>query len=449
LRNTLPKTEKAYAFFAHKCNKHCYNKKDNKEFHVFMTQTIDQRSSIEQKHPTGINPRIFLLTLGMFALGTDAFVVAGVLPTIARETGVTEGLAGQLVTVFSLAYGFGAPFLAALISRLPRNRALIGALALFCLANVGSALAPTFPLLLLSRVLTGLFAATYAPLAYATATSLAPREKRGQALSLVVIGLTVATVIGSPLGTWVGTHFGWRLSFGLVALLAAMAFVALLLGGLPKAEPSPTISLQARLAPMTQPRLVQALIPSFFWNLGIYMVYTYVASLLQYNLHLVDISGLLMVYGLGAMLGTLLAGKAADRFGENRPLLLILGLLILIQIALPWATSILPVALPALLLWGLLASLTFIPQQHRLLRLAPEHTNVILALNNSMFYLGIAAGSALGGLALRAVPVTELGWMGAACILLALVLFASSILSERKMSLSTYREREEVIILPE
>src|SRR2546430_10349195 len=113
-----------------------------------------------------IDPRIILLALGMFALGTDAFVVAGVLPVIAHEMTVTEGLAGQLVTVFSLTYGLGAPVLAAITGRWPRNQVAMIALGAFCLVNVGSALAPTFPLLLLTRLLAGCFAAVYAPLAY-------------------------------------------------------------------------------------------------------------------------------------------------------------------------------------------------------------------------------------------------------------------------------------------
>src|SRR4051794_894077 len=117
-----------------------------------MAQTTTSSfSPVEQERTTRINPRIFLLTLGMFALGTDAFVVAGVLPAIAKDTGVTEALAGQLVTAFALAYGLGAPFLAAFTSRWPRNRVLLSALGLFGLANLGSALVPTFPLLMLTR----------------------------------------------------------------------------------------------------------------------------------------------------------------------------------------------------------------------------------------------------------------------------------------------------------
>ncbi|GHO57624.1 MFS transporter [Ktedonobacter robiniae] len=116
-----------------------------------MSQAQAHRSiAEEQASPTRINPRIILLSLGMFALGTDAFVVAGVLPTIVKEIEVSAGLVGQLITVFALTYGLGAPLLAALTGRWPRNRVLIGALGLFCLANLASALSPSFQLLLLT-----------------------------------------------------------------------------------------------------------------------------------------------------------------------------------------------------------------------------------------------------------------------------------------------------------
>ncbi len=121
-----------------------------------------------------MNPRIILLTLGMFTLGTDAFIVAGVLSVIAHETGVTEGLAGQLITVFSLTYGLGAPVLAATTGRWPPQRVLMGALGLLGLANLASALSPSFPLLLVTRLLAGCFAATYTPLAFAVGIELAP-----------------------------------------------------------------------------------------------------------------------------------------------------------------------------------------------------------------------------------------------------------------------------------
>lgn len=401
------------------------------------------------EHAARINPRIFLLAMSMFALGTDAFVVAGVLPVIAREMHVTESLAGQLVTVFSFTYGLGAPVLAALAGRWSRNRVLLSALAAFSLFNLASALAPTFALLLLTRVLVGCSAALFGPLAYTVGTSLAPPEKRGRALALVASGLTTSTVLGSPLGTWVGEYFGWRFSFGMVAGLSGLAFAALLLGGLPRAEQTPALSLRTRLAPVKEPRLLLALVPALVWNLGIYLIYTYIAPLLQQNLHITDVSLFLVAFGLGPMLGTWFVGALVDRVGSVRPVLVSLMALIILEPLVALFTHSVSVAFALLFLWGLCGSLLFTPQQHRLLRLAPEHANVILALNNSTFYLGIAGGAALGGAALRVVAITQLGWIGAVCMLLALALFALSMRSWRKTKGGEESEVPEVRAVPE
>jgi DHA1 family inner membrane transport protein len=369
-----------------------------------------------------MNPRIILLALGMFALGTDAFIVAGVLPIIAQDTGVTEGLAGQLVTVFSLTYGLGAPVLAATIARWPRNRVLVGALGLLGLANLASALSPSFPLLVLTRILAGCFAATYTPLAFAVGIELAPPAKRGQALALVVSGLNVATVLGAPSGTWIGEHFGWRLSFTLVAGLAGVAFLFLIICGLPTSATPASLSLKERLKPITHARVVLVLLPALLWNVGVYIMYPYIALFLQQKLHISDVSVLLACFGLGIVLANWISGRLSDRIGPHRLVVVFLSTLQVIQLALPLVTTTLFSGAIMLLLWGMSFALLFIPQQQRLLNIAPEHANVILALNNSALYLGIACGAAIGGLALRFFAVTQLAWIGAISIFIALLI---------------------------
>lgn len=390
-----------------------------------MFQTTQNTSMVARlKPPSRINPRILLLTLGMFALGTDAFIIAGVLPVIARETGVSAGLGGQLITAFSLTYGLGAPVLAALTARWPRNRALMGAIALLGLANLASALAPTFPLLLLTRVLAGCFAATYTPLAFAIGIELAPPSKRGRALALVVGGLNIATVLGAPLGTWIGERAGWRLSFALIALLAGGAFLLLIICKLPRlAQPAP-FSLRERLKPATSPRVALTLLPAFLWNVGVYVMYPYIALLLQQRLHITDVSVFLACFGLGILLANWISGLVADRFGARPLVIIFLGILIAIQALLPLLASTLVSGAMLLLLWGMSFALLFIPQQQRLLKIAPEHANVILALNNSALYLGIAGGAAAGGLALHFVDLAQLAWIGAIGILIALLIVA-------------------------
>jgi MFS transporter, DHA1 family, inner membrane transport protein len=424
------------------------------ELEIFhMPQTMPNRSSRTQNTSASrIDPRIFLLVLGMFALGTDAFIVAGILPLVSHELGVTENLAGQLVTSFALTYGLGAPILAALTGRWPHVRVLLIALGAFCLFNVGSALAPNFTILFLTRILVGGCAAVFGPLVYVLGVTLAPPEKRGKALALIAGGQSLATVLGSPLGTWIGEHFGWRLSFGLVALLAGIALIMLLLCRLPENKPGPAPTLKARLAPIREPRLVLALLPALLWNLGIYLVYTYIAPLLQQNLHITDVSLFLLAYGLGLMLGNWSAGLIVDRIGSIRPISVFLGVLLIVEPVLAPTTHSVLSALLMLFLWGFCSTMLFTPQQNYLLSLAPEHADVILALNNSTLYLGIGGGAALGGLALRVIAVTQLGLLGAVSVLLALVLFAFSVrLNRRKKETheSEKREQEEVRIVPE
>jgi predicted MFS family arabinose efflux permease len=360
----------------------------------------------------------------MFALGTDAFIIAGVLPVIAHETGVSEGLVGQLITAFSLTYGLGAPILAAATTRWPRHRVLMGALGLLGLANLASALSPSFPFLLLTRILAGCFAATYTPLAFAIGIELAPPAKRGLALALVVSGLNVATVLGAPLGTWIGEHFGWRLSFIMVGGLACIAFLLLVLFRLPTHASidltSP--SLKERLSPITQPRVVLTLLPAFLWNVGVYVLYPYIALLLQQQLHISDVSVLLACFGLGILLANGISGRLSDRFSPNRLVVVFLLALIVIQLFIPLVITTLNNGIIMLLLWGMSFALLFIPQQQRLLTIAPQHATVLLALNNSALYLGIAAGAAVGGLSLYWLAITQLACVGVISMLIALLI---------------------------
>lgn len=402
-----------------------------------------ERAAISSREPEGrINARVMLLALGNFAVGTDAFVVAGVLPTIAKETGVTVSPAGQLVTLFSVTYGVSAPLLMAMTGRRAPTRVLMIALSAFCLANVGSALAPTFPLLLLTRILAGCLVAAYAPLAYAVAVQLAPRERKGQALGLVAGGYTLATVLGSPLGTWVGEHLSWRMSFGLVAVLAGGALLGIVLAGLPKVATIPSLSLSERLAPMVTPRFLLALLPAWLWNLSIFMAYTYIAPLLEHNLPGVDISILLIVFGLGAVIGSWSGGISVDRIGSTRLLFALLGLLIIVEAVMSLATTTLIGAILILFVWGCCYSMLYTSQQHRLLSLAGEHANVILGLNSLTVYLGIASGAALGGEILRVTSVLQLGWVGAGCVLLAVPILLTSIHHEHTHSSQVFLNRK-------
>jgi predicted MFS family arabinose efflux permease len=167
-----------------------------------------------------------------------------------------------------------------------------------------------------------------------------------------------------------------------------------------------------------------ALLPAFLWNVGVYILYPYIALLLQQQLHLSDVSVLLACFGLGIVLANVMSGRLADRFKPTLLVVAFLGTLLVIQLVLPLVTTTISCGAIMLLLWGMSFALLFIPQQQRLLAMAPEYATVLLALNNSALYLGIAGGAAVGGLALRWLAVTQLAWVGVMCMLIALLIVA-------------------------
>jgi predicted MFS family arabinose efflux permease len=229
-----------------------------------------------------------MLAIGTFAIGTDAFVIGGVLPAVARSLGVSASSAGLLVTAFAVAYAPGAPILAVASARLARRALLVSALTVFAAANALAAVAPTYALVLIARVLAALAAAAFVPASSAVATSLAPTESRGRALATVVAGLTVAQVMGVPFGAFAGASLGWRLSVAAAVHLAVAS------------ADHPSGGGRVYRLDLHRPLLSQA---------GHY--------------HGAMISMALLVFGVASVAGSTLGGRLTDRFG-----------------ALPWVSAV-------------------------------------------------------------------------------------------------------------
>ncbi len=372
--------------------------------------------------------RILLLALGTFAIGTDGFVIAGILPSIAHDLSVPIAVAGFLVTAFALVYALGSPVLAALTSSIARRRLLLLTLSVLILANVLAAVATSFLLLLIARMIAALSAALYTPSALAVAAALAPKEKRGQALSLVTGGLTIATVAGVPLGILISTQLSWRTTFLLVALLGVIAFVGIL-ALFPSVANPEAVSLRKRVALLRQPAIVITLANTTVWSIGGYIIFTYLSSLLRHLTHLqgASISVLFLLFGVAGMIGTMIGGYGADHWGAVRTI--VFGLLGLATAF--FALSLVSGSLWGMAwvigLWGMAGWLLIPPQQHRLITLAPKAINVILSLDGSARYLGIGTGAALGALVVQYLSLSALGWVAGAFELLALIVLYLSV----------------------
>lgn len=368
-----------------------------------------------------------ILAVGTFAVGTDAFVIAGVLPSIASSLGVGLAAAGQLVTVFSLAYALTAPVLGVLTAGWSRRTALVVALAAFTVGNVLTALAPDYGLVLASRVLAAAGAALFTATASATAAGLAGPTHRGRAIAIVMFGLTSSLVLGAPLGTAIGGLADWRATLWFVTALGLVAAVLLQLR-LPRLAAAPSgegaTTLRQRLAPLADRRVLGLLTRTLVVFTGIYLPYTYLSAVYQpatgddgNKLALA-----LLLFGVAGTAGNLAAGALADRFGPRRVIVVgTLGLTVAL-LAVPALRGSMATAVVAVLVTGVLSFSVTTPQQQQLVAMAPGAQSVVTSLYQSVLYLAVSLSGVLGGLGLNLVGAAALTPVAAGFVLLASVL---------------------------
>jgi DHA1 family inner membrane transport protein len=364
--------------------------------------------------------RLLVLGAGAFVIGTDAYIVAGLLPDMADGLGVSEAAAGQSVTAFALTYALLSPVLAAVTARLPRHRLLVIGLGVLAVANLIVALAGNLGVVVLARIIAGAGAALYTPTAISVSANLVPESRRGLALSVVPGGLTVATVLGVPLGTVLDQHVGWRVTLTAVSVLAVVALLGVLVG-VPATPPEPAVPLGQRLLAIRRRGVPITLAVTVFGVGGSYAVYTYASPVLHRGLGVptTAISLLLFAYGLGAIAGTILSGVGVDRFGARRTLTVAFGIQV-VALALLWVLGVAGgdavrtwlVGVVAVA-WGAGTWMQAPPQQARLIHSAPQLGRVLLALNASAIYVGIGLGGVVGGLALHGAGAGTLPLIGA------------------------------------
>jgi DHA1 family inner membrane transport protein len=370
--------------------------------------------------PRWVGP-VLVLALGSFALGTDSFVVAGILPQIAAGLRVSPGSAGQVVTAFALTYAVAAPFLATATGKAARKPLMAIALSIFIAADLGAAAAPSLLLLLVTQIASAVGAAMFTPTASAAAAALSGPARRGRALSVILGGLALGTVCGVPAGTVIGQHLGWRASMLFVAAIAVVALI-LLLTTLPALAAPPEIPLHQRLSLLaSRPVLLIVAVTAVATASGI-MIYTYIAQVLAGTAQLTGtaLTIALLVWGIGASIGAFGSGWLADRYGPNRTLLVAIAGLGLSLIGVGYASSP-AVVLPVMAVFGATAWAIPTPNNHRLTGLAPDLPSVAISFNSSGIYLGQALGAIIGGL-LLARHTTALGLCLIAAAIAALAL---------------------------
>jgi DHA1 family inner membrane transport protein len=345
--------------------------------------------------------RTGVLAVGTFAVGTSGYVVAGLLPALTAELHVSATTAAQLVTAFAVAYAIGSPLFAAATGRWERRTLLVTALLVTALGNALAALAPDYGLLFAARMVTAIGAAVFTPAASMVAAELNPPQRRGRAVAAVFGGLTLATILGVPVGSLLSGPLGYRLVFALVAVFSLAGALAVR-AALPVVAAAPLVPLTARFTVARDPRAMAVLATTVLGCLAAFSVYTFITPVLAATAGVagVTVSLLLLCYGVGGAIGNYAGGRAADRWGSRRPLLVVVAGLTVVLTALPVLATSVPGAAVALLLWGLATWSFNPPVQHRLIELGGTGAGLLLSLNASAIYLGVGLSGIVGGIVL-------------------------------------------------
>jgi predicted MFS family arabinose efflux permease len=372
-----------------------------------------------------VSARACLLAFGAFVVGTSAYIVAGVLPQISLELGVSVSAAGQLATAFALAYAVSAPLMATLSGCWDRRTLLVVALLVAAAGNALSAVAPTYLVLVVGRVLAALGAAAYTPAATLVATRFYPEHQRGRAVAIVFGGLTLALALGVPAGTVLGGPLSYRGVFAVVAAASLLAAAGVRVFA-PSVAAPPPVSLRKRLAVGANRRVQAVLAVTVLGALANISVYTYVVPLLTADTHVTGamVSLFLLVYGVGAIVGNTIGGRANDRFGSRRTILIALAGMIVMLVTLPLTLVTVPGAALALFLWSLFTWAFNPPFQDLILGSAGEQG--ALALNASALYLGSGLSAVVGGLVIGTAGIGALPLTGTILALLAATVFVTT-----------------------
>ena len=358
-------------------------------------------------------PRLLIaFALCNLVIGTGAFVVAGILVPIGTDLGVSAAAAGQATTVYALATAVLAPVALVLTGRWSRRAALVFAMAVFTIGNVVCTLAPNLAVLLAGRALMGV-GAMFTPVAAGIAVALVEPARRGRALSLVFLGMSLSYVIGVPLGAWLGLGFGWRWPIAGTAAVAAVATLALAVM-LPRDIQAPGASFAGLPELLRRPAVLRVLGTTLLYFIAIFTVFSYIGPVLKAlePMGPVQISFTLMLFGISGVIGTVLGGWENDHIGAHRALLLHLVVLALMMVLVPLTQGHYVALLVVFFVWGIAGFGMMTPQQSRLAVLSPAQAPLLLSLNSSMLYLGTAFGAAIGGAAAPSVGFDKLAWVG-------------------------------------
>jgi len=380
---------------------------------------------------------LWALAISAFGIGTTEFVPVGLLASIAQDLDIGITLAGLLISGYAMGVAVGAPILTALTNRMSRKTLLISLMFVFIVGNIVAALSTSFELLMVARFITAFSHGVFFSIGATIAVQLVPAHKKASAIALMFTGLTVATVTGVPLGTFIGQAFGWRATFWGVAILGIIAVVASALLIPKNLEQSPPAKFKDMFKLVTNTHILLGLAITALGYGGTFVAFTYLTPILQEVTKLDSklISIVLLVYGIAVAIGNAIGGKLANH-NPARALFWMFILHAAIMIVMSFMIPFKIAGLIAIMVMGLLAFMNVPGLQLYVVQLAekyvPTAVDVASALNIAAFNIGIALGSIIGGVVIDTIGLVHTPWVGGIMVFGAVILTAVSLRLEKR-----------------
>ncbi|SDY61849.1 MFS transporter [Bacillus sp. 166amftsu] len=364
--------------------------------------------------------KILLLTFGMFALGVDAYIMAGILPQIADDFHVSIGTAGQTVSIFTICYAIAAPLFATFMRKANTKHTLLAALFLFTLSNFITAVTHQFIVLLISRGIAGIGAGIYAPLASAAAVTFVSEKQKGRALSTILLGMSAGTVIGVPFSIYIASAYDWRMAMWFIVTVGVIGIFALF-AKFPMIESSPLPTLKERLSMFKNKKTSLVMLITMILSFCSLGLYTYLDTIVvSYGFQKSIL--FIWMWGIGGIAGSFVIGLIIDLYKKPKIVLMYLMCIMFfsfIFMSLFHGSAVL-LAL-CLILWGGTGWATLATQQKILLEISPEHATISIALLSSINYFAGSIGTMASGVFLeKGVDPINLPYILGGILLLAI-----------------------------
>ncbi|MEC0173776.1 MFS transporter [Paenibacillus favisporus] len=384
-----------------------------------------------------MNFKIYILAIACFVTGMVELIVGGMLDLVSSDLHISVSTAGQLITLYSVVFAVSGPVLLAAASRVERKLLYQCALLVFIAGNVLSVVSPNFTMMVIARILSAASAALITVLSITMASQMAEPAYRARAIGVIFMGVSGSLVLGVPVGMMLGNAFGWRAPFVMISILAVISFIAVQIF-ITKTPPSETVPLRKQLASLKNGKIIFGQLITILMLTGHLTLYAYLTPFLQETLHLSPsmLSLFYFIFGIAAVLGGGAGGWVTDRFGPEKSILTIVSVFAVAMVLMPVSTVSVYVCLIVMIVWSMLSWSISPSMQSYLIKAAPESPDIQQSLNSSASHIGIALGSAIGGMVIEGSSVYYNAWVGVIFVLLALGSAVLSITWEKRRTQS-------------